>query len=275
LNAYGESEKSNVVSAMPCTLPSAPKNLTAIAGNRNVTLTWEPPADNGGAAVTNYTIYYGPSSGNYTHSITIENITHYTLSGLTNGITYFFAVSAINKAGESERSNEVSAIPCTVPSPPRNLTAAPGNANVSLNWEVPEDDGGMPITSYTIYYGTSPGNYTYNITVSNVTNYTIGDLTNGIRYYFAVSAINLVGESNKSNEVEAKPFTTPGAVQNLVANVSNSTVNLTWAEPADNGGSAITVYRIYRGLSETNFTKIAEVNTTNYVDKNLKNGVRY
>jgi predicted phage tail protein len=255
---------------------SAPRNLTASAGNANVTLKWEPPADNGGASITNYTIYYGRSSGNYTKKITVGNITTYTVTGLTNGQKYYFAVSAINAVGESEKSIEVSAMPCTVPSAPKNLNAVAGNGNVTLTWAPPIDDGGTSITNYTIYYGTTSGNYTNNITVGNVTKYTIANLTNGQKYYFAVSAINAVGESEKSAEVSAMPCTMPSAPQNLTAVAGNDNVTLTWHPPASDGGSPVTGYKIYYGTSSGNYTtNITVGNVTNYTITNLTNGQKY
>jgi predicted phage tail protein len=276
VNEFGESEPSNEVSAVPCAVPSPPRNLTAIAGNASVALSWEPPADDGGMAVTNYTIYYGTNSGNYTMNMIVGNLTGYTITGLTNGQRYYFAVSAINEVGESEKSNEFSAVPCTLPSAPKNLTAVAGNRNVTLTWEPPADNGGAAVTNYTIYYGTSSGNYTNNITVGNITSYTITGLINGQRYYFAVSAFNAVGESEKSNEVSAVPCTVPSAPQNLTAVAGNGNVTLTWEPPADNGGMPITGYRIYYGTSAGNYTvNITVGNVTAYTITNLTNGQKY
>jgi parallel beta-helix repeat protein len=256
--------------------PSAPQNLTVVAGNTTAILTWEPPADDGGTPITNYTIYYHTKTGGSPEKIVVGNITTYTFSGLTNGQTYYFAVSAINKAGEGEKSNEVRATPCTTPSPPQNLTAVAGNRNVTLTWEPPADNGGMAVTNYTVYYGTSPGNYTNNITLGNITNYTITGLINGQRYYFAVSAINAVGESPKSNEVFAMPCTVPSAPQNLTAVAGNGNVTLTWQPPADNGGMPITGYRIYYGTSSGNYTvNITVGNITSYTITGLTNGQKY
>ena len=276
VNEFGESEPSNEVSAVPCAVPSPPRNLTAIAGNGSVALSWEPPADDGGMAVTNYTIYYGTNSGNYTMNMTVANLTSYTITGLSNGQRYYFVVSANNGVGESEKSNEVSAVPCTLPSAPRNLTAVAGNRNVTLTWEPPADNGGMSVTNYTVYYGTTPGNYTNNITVGNITSYTITGLINGQRYYFVVSAINSVGESEKSTESSAMPCTVPSAPQNLTTVAGNGNVTLTWEPPADNGGMPITGYRIYYGTSSGNYTvNITVDNVSTYTLINLTSGQKY
>jgi parallel beta-helix repeat protein len=181
-------------------VPSAPQNLTAVAGDGKVTLSWQSPARDGGSPITNYKIYR-----NGTLLATIGTNTSYVDYNVVNCVTYTYKVSAVNSAGEGPFSNEVTAIPYTVPSAPQNLVATAGNQEVSLSWQPPADNGGSPITGYKIYYGTSTDNYTKNITVGNVTRYTITGLTNGQEYYFVVSAINGVGEGPKSNEASATP----------------------------------------------------------------------
>lgn len=91
--------------------PSAPQNLTATAGNGQVTLSWSAPASDGGAAVTSYNIYRGAVSGSETLLATVGNVLGYTNTAVTNGQTYFYTVTAVNSAGESGASNEVSATP--------------------------------------------------------------------------------------------------------------------------------------------------------------------
>jgi hypothetical protein len=79
---------------------------------QNVTLTWDPdPASN----LAGYRLYYGTSSGVYTQEIDVGNMTATLVSNLTEGRTYFFAVTAYNTAAESLPSNEVSyAVPVSV-----------------------------------------------------------------------------------------------------------------------------------------------------------------
>ena len=79
--------------------PSAPYNLT-LAWSRNSSRT---------PAVSGYSVYYGTASKKYTGSIAVGNVTTHLVSGLTNGVTYFFAITAYNTNGlESGFSKEFS-----------------------------------------------------------------------------------------------------------------------------------------------------------------------
>jgi len=111
VNSYGSGLPSNEVSATPqaATVPGVP-TLSATAGNGAVHLSWTVPSD-GGSAITNYNIYRGTASNGETLLATVGNITSYDDSGLTNGATYYYKVSAVNAIGEGLLSNEVSATP--------------------------------------------------------------------------------------------------------------------------------------------------------------------
>ncbi|MCI0698048.1 Ig-like domain-containing protein [candidate division KSB1 bacterium] len=67
-----------------------------------------------------YKIYYGLSSGNYTISINVGNVTQYTVNQLAEGLIYYFVVTAYDTAGnESAYSQEVSAeLPLVDRTPP-------------------------------------------------------------------------------------------------------------------------------------------------------------
>lgn len=85
--------------------------ITATAGNGSVTVSWTKPAENG-AAITKYQLSVTQNGTPVAGSpITIEpTATAYTLSGLTNGRTYEFILTAINVAG-STASDPVQATP--------------------------------------------------------------------------------------------------------------------------------------------------------------------
>ena len=99
--------------------PGIPSGLTATPGNAQVSLSWTAPASNGGSPITSYDVYEGTSSGGENYSATPACIatgasaTSCTVTGLTNGTTYYFTVEAVNAAGNSASSTEASAVPIT------------------------------------------------------------------------------------------------------------------------------------------------------------------
>lgn len=78
----------------------------------------------------------------------------------------------------------------TVPHAPRNVKAIAGNGQATITFDVPREDGGVPITEYEVT--ASPDNIQVKGTSSPMT---ITGLTNGVSYTFAVKAINVVGSS--------------------------------------------------------------------------------
>ena len=87
--------------------PTAPTNLAASAGNALVNLTWTTAS---GAA--SYNVKRSLTSGGPYSTIAAGlTTTSYTNTGLTNGTTYYYVVTAVNSAGESATSNQASATP--------------------------------------------------------------------------------------------------------------------------------------------------------------------
>jgi len=94
----------------------------------------------------------------------------------------------------------------TTPSAPQNLKATTGDGYVTLGWSAPSDDGGSAITEYKIYRGTSSGDESYLASVNaRTTYYKDTAVTIGQTYYYQVSAVNSVGEGEKSSEKSAAP----------------------------------------------------------------------
>jgi parallel beta-helix repeat protein len=111
VNIVGEGPKSIGVTDKPMTIPSAPRDLEASAGDGYVNLTWNSPVSDGGSSITNYRIYRGSGPGQKTFLTEIGKILFYNDTEVTNGVTYFYIVSCVNIVGESSFSGEANATP--------------------------------------------------------------------------------------------------------------------------------------------------------------------
>jgi hypothetical protein len=96
-----------------------------------------------------------------------------------------------------------SALSITLSSPPLNPQALAARNQITLSWKVPTSDGGSPITNYTLYRGTTSTSLSVLTTIGNVLRYEDSSITEGVTYYYAVSAVTLNGEGPKSNVVNA------------------------------------------------------------------------
>src|SRR5215813_12725476 len=169
--------------------PAAPTGLAATSGNAQVTLNW-----NASSGASSYNVKRSTTSGGpYTTIATGVTSTSYTNTGLANGTTYFYVVSAVNAAGESGNSNQASATPQNTqipPAAPAGLIATAGSAQVSLSWSASSG-----ATSYNVKRSTTNGG-PYSAIASGVTStsFTNTGLTNGTTYFYVVSAVNSFGE---------------------------------------------------------------------------------
>ena len=100
-NAIGNSVASSVSNSVtPATIPGAPTNVTATAGDTQATVTFTAPVSDGGSAITVYTVTSNP--GNTTVTGSTSPI---TVTGLTSGTAYTFTVTATNVIGTSAASS--------------------------------------------------------------------------------------------------------------------------------------------------------------------------
>ncbi len=174
-------------------------------------------------------------------------------------------VIAIIPPNVNSLENRAPAIP---PSPPQNLTADGSNGYVVLQWEPSSAPDEYPVSKYKIYRGESQGNETYYDSVdASTTEYVDRNVIVGERYWYYVTAVNDVGESNRSNEVNVtvQPATNaPTPPQNLRAEWNQTMVSLSWVIPTYDGGSPIICYNIYR-----NGRYLANTTLTSYTDSDI------
>jgi subtilisin family serine protease len=165
--------------------------------------------------------------------------------------------------------------PVSVPGTPV-LTTTGGNHSITLSWTAPAANG-SPITAYNIYRGVPNGAALPFLTsVGNVTTFTDTSPANGTSYTYQVSAVNGAGEGPRSNRSAATAASAPSAPGLVSATASGQSVDLTWTAPADDGGSAVTGYRIYRSTTRGAEVPVATTGTgTSFTDTSTAYGSTY
>ncbi len=244
--SYGEVEDYTVnitAGTADTQAPTAPSNLTsANVTETTVDLSWTASTDNVG--VTGYDVY---KDGALYSSVTGTTA---TVTGLTGATSYSFYVKAKDAAGNvSAASNTVNVTTSTpadtqAPTAPSNLTSANvTETTVDLSWTASTDNVG--VTGYDVYkdgvlYSTVTG-----------TTATVTGLTSATAYSFYVKAKDAAGNvSAASNTVNVTTNTAadtqaPTAPSNLTsANVTETTVDLSWTASTDNVG--VTGYDVYK-----------------------------
>src|SRR5438445_708177 len=172
------------------------------------------------------------------------------------------------------------------PSPPTNLIAkAVSTSEIDLSWTAPSDLNSLILDGYKIERSTDGGTTWSTIvssTGSTATTYSDTGLAASTTYTYRVSSVNSFGASSPSNIASAKTFDVvpPIAPTGLTATaVSSSQINLSWTAPTNNGGSAITGYKIERSTDGGTTWSTIVSNTgstgTTYSDTGLVHSTTY
>jgi hypothetical protein len=232
--------------------PAAPVALkNAFAGDGNATVSWTPPPFDGGSPITGYLVtpYIG-----YAQQPAIpvpSTATTQVVTGLTNGTTYRFKITAVNALGPGVPSTVTNAVVAGGPSAPTGVAASAGDASATVSWTAPTHDG-SPVVGYAItpYKGYAPR--TPVVYPSTATTQVVTGLVNGASYAFRVVAINAVATgplSEFSNGVLPTAPLPPGAPTIGTAVAGDASATVSWTAPVFDGGAPITGYAVtaYRG----------------------------
>ena len=256
--------------------PAKPSGLTATADDSQATLGWSDPDD---STITGYQ-YTQDGGTNWTDipdsAHGEANAASYTVTGLTNGTEYTFAIRAANNAGAGEASDSASvtpAIPAFQPAKPTGLSASVGDGEVVLSWTDPSDSS---ITGYQVQ---QDGGAWSDIPDSDATttSHTVTGLTNGTEYTFAIRAANSEGNGAAADAVTATPVGPPSKPTGLVARQAVGSVTLTWANP-DNSDINGYAYQQKEGAGEFgSWTDIdgSSAITTSYTVTGLTTGIEH
>ena len=238
VNDVGNGVESDESPAKPmATAPEKPAGLTALAGDRRITLSWTDPSD---ASISKWQYAYG-TGGDFGEWIDIPGsgaaTTAYTVTGLVNGTTYIFKLRAVNDAGAGPESDQASSTPLSVPAKPSGFTVTAGDALAVLGWD---NALNTTITGWQYSFKTS-GNYGAWTGVPGsgaaTTGHTVAGLANGVDHVFRIRAVNASGNGAESDAVAATPRPVPAKPAGFRTEAGNTQARLLWTDP---GNSSIT-----------------------------------
>ena len=131
--------------------PGIPVNPTGVSGNGQLTVSWTEPA-NAGPPVTGYMVQWKSGSQEYHEDRqATTTASSYTITGLTNGVTYAVRVRASNADGDGGWSQEANGTPSALPAAPDAPVLTPGDSQLDVSWTEP-DNRGSAITGYTVQW---------------------------------------------------------------------------------------------------------------------------
>ncbi|MFC3500052.1 fibronectin type III domain-containing protein [Micromonospora krabiensis] len=226
--------------------PSAPRSVTAAAGNAQARVSWRPATANG-AEITKYVV-----EGAGQKREVGANQRAVEITGLTNGETYRFSVHAVNAkgAGPSRTSNPVTPT-AAVPDPPASVTAQERpDGTVLVRWPAANGQGNT-IAKYAVTATSAGTNAPVGESTKTELVVPAGELEYGTQYAFTVVSVNDKGAGSAASPVSntVVPFAAPGRPGELRAStVANQpgTVSVQWA-PAEPNGRPVTTYQVEVG----------------------------
>lgn len=258
-NAAGTSAPATVTITVNATAPGAPTIGTATAGDAQASVTFSAPASNGGSAITIYTATASP--GGATGSCAGPAACVATVTGLTNGSSYTFTVTATNALGTS------------VPSGASNSVTPKGNQTITFANPGAQNYGTAPTVSASATSGL-PVTFTSSTTgVCTIT--PTGTLTFVTAGSCTIDADQAGNSTWNAATTVTRTFAVnailPGAPTIGTATAGDTQATVTFTVPASNGGAVITGYTATANPGGATGTAAASPITVT----GLTNGVAY
>jgi hypothetical protein len=201
------------------TVPAQPPVpiLTSRSSN-SIAFNYSSPPNIGAPPVIGYKILWNQGMGSiFTLLSTNSDLTNLNFAKSTNifgGVTYEFSIIAINIVGDSSPSISLAILAAQLPTAPQNLVKfSADKTSISVSWTAPMSDGSTPVTGYILYWDNASGtiiNTPIGSTSWQTLTYSQAGLQTNKNYIFAVSSVNVVGESPITISAPIITATVPG-----------------------------------------------------------------
>jgi len=213
--------------------PGSPRDARATPADRQAAVVWSPPADDGGAPITDYTVTASPGG-----AVCTTTALTCTVTGLANGQHYTFSVVATNRIGSGAPAvtgGTYVRAAGPAPQPPSNVRVTSADRALQITWSASPSDG---IREYVAT--AAPGGRSCS---TQQLACTIDGLRNGRAYTVTVTAESPTGSSAAATaDRSVRPHGTPGAPRDVRATAKASALHVRWRAPLDDGGRPVTGY---------------------------------
>jgi titin len=245
-------------------------------------VSWSAPANDGGSPVTGYTVT--PYAGSTALSpVTVgAGTTTTTVTGLIDGTSYTFRITADNANGSSPAATTNAVTPTLLAAPPTNVQAAADDASATVWWTAPIT--GPTVTGYTVSAWDSSGNLVTTTSVdASETTAIVPGLVDGDSYTFTVAAQSTLGSSGASSPSNSvTPYSASGVAKppnptKLTATGLLGSATITWVAPKAPNNGAVTSYTVtvYDSKNTVVETLLFDPNTTSVTIGGLTGGTQY
>jgi hypothetical protein len=204
------------------TVPDPPTNVSAVGGNAQATVSFTPPANDGGSEITLYIVQSSPG-GIVASGVSSPIIVPY----LSNNTSYTFTVIATNSVGDSEASSASSSITTTTPtSSAPTITGMNALINsLIVTFTAPASFGTIANYEYSLDGGAS---FVPLSPVDAASPITISSLTPTTAYSVAIRAVNTDPATGDSSNIVSISTTTTKITQTF-----STPISTTWVAPAN------------------------------------------
>ena len=234
--------------------PSEPQNIDAIAASGSLIISWDASAT---GTPTGYTmeVYDASTGGTLLDSCSPTSLSSLTctMTGLTNGTTYYLTGYATDGTGNSTSPARTAEVVGAPASAPRSVVATRGSESVIVAWLAPSSNGGLDVTSYVARAYTSTASSAAVAGSCTTTGLTceIGGLDDSTAYYVDVAAVTSLMEGTPSSRITVSAATSPTEPRSVKVVRGNGFAKVTWSTPASFGGSRQVRYEVNAYLTPT------------------------